>query len=166
MLRIHPIPEPSVRTGIDHSDRDFLLFSSGLLGIWYVRPKLMTLLISRLYRIGWMMNWKRFGRRCRVRKTSKFCDQDRRCPDRDWNWVPPMYTSRTLHLDHAVPCVIDLIISNIFFHIKQCTSRSQRPHDLRHEPSSPARTVGSWIRIPLNAWMSLCVYSVFVLSCV
>jgi hypothetical protein len=28
------------------------------------------------------------------------------------------------------------------------------------------RTLGSWVRIPLEAMMSVCVYSVFVLSCV
>jgi hypothetical protein len=38
--------------------------------------------------------------------------------------------------------------------------------DLRHESSSPPRTLESWLRIPLEAWMSMCVYSVFVLSCV
>jgi hypothetical protein len=27
-----------------------------------------------------------------------------------------------------------------------------------------ARTLGSWVRIPLKAWMSVCVYSVFVLG--
>jgi hypothetical protein len=37
---------------------------------------------------------------------------------------------------------------------------------LRHEPSSPARTLRSLVRIPLLAWMSVCVYSVFVPSCV
>jgi hypothetical protein len=31
--------------------------------------------------------------------------------------------------------------------------------------SSPAWTLGSWVRIPLEAWMFVCVYSVFVLSC-
>jgi hypothetical protein len=36
---------------------------------------------------------------------------------------------------------------------------------LRHELSSPIRTLGSWVRIPLEAWMSVWVYSVFVLSC-
>jgi hypothetical protein len=39
-------------------------------------------------------------------------------------------------------------------------SRSQWPRGLRQEPSSPARTLGSWIRIPLEAWMSVCIYSV------
>jgi hypothetical protein len=37
---------------------------------------------------------------------------------------------------------------------------------LRHELSSPAQTLGSWVRIPLEARMSVCVYSVFMLSCV
>jgi hypothetical protein len=44
--------------------------------------------------------------------------------------------------------------------------RPQRPRGLKHETSSPARTLGSWVRIPLTAWMSVCVYSVFVLFCV
>jgi hypothetical protein len=42
--------------------------------------------------------------------------------------------------------------------------RSQWPRGLRHEPSSLARTLGSWVRIPLEVWMSVCVYSVFVLG--
>jgi hypothetical protein len=35
-----------------------------------------------------------------------------------------------------------------------------------HGLSLLAQTLGSWIRIPLKAWMSVCFYSVFVLSCV
>jgi hypothetical protein len=38
--------------------------------------------------------------------------------------------------------------------------RSQWPRGLRHEPPSPARTLGSWVRVSLEAWMSVCVYSV------
>jgi hypothetical protein len=30
--------------------------------------------------------------------------------------------------------------------------------------SSPALTLESWVRIPLEAWMSVCIYSVSVLS--
>jgi hypothetical protein len=45
------------------------------------------------------------------------------------------------------------------------SSPSQWPCDLRHELSSPIRTLGSWVRIPLKVWMSVCVYSVFVLFC-
>jgi hypothetical protein len=47
-----------------------------------------------------------------------------------------------------------------------CKGRSQWPRSLRHELSSPARTLGSWLRIQLKAWTSVCIYSVFVLSCV
>jgi hypothetical protein len=43
-------------------------------------------------------------------------------------------------------------------------SPSQWPHGLRHEISSPTRTLESWFRIPLKAWMSVCVYSVFLLG--
>jgi hypothetical protein len=45
-------------------------------------------------------------------------------------------------------------------------SQSQWLRCLRREPSSQSRMLGSWIRISLKAWMSVCVYSVFVLSCV
>jgi hypothetical protein len=31
--------------------------------------------------------------------------------------------------------------------------------------AAPAQTLGSWVRILLESWMSVCVYSVFVLSC-
>jgi hypothetical protein len=44
--------------------------------------------------------------------------------------------------------------------------RSQRSRSLRYELSSLARTLGSWVQIPLKAWISVCVYSVFVFSCV
>jgi hypothetical protein len=43
-----------------------------------------------------------------------------------------------------------------------CNSRSQWPRCRRHELPSPARTLESWVRIPLKAWMFVCVYSVFV----
>jgi hypothetical protein len=45
-------------------------------------------------------------------------------------------------------------------------SRPQWLRGLRHEPSSPTRTLGSSVRIPLKAWIPMCVYSVFVLFCV
>jgi hypothetical protein len=43
--------------------------------------------------------------------------------------------------------------------------RAQWPRGLRHELSSPAQTLGSWVRIPLEAWMPVCFYCVFVVSC-
>jgi hypothetical protein len=44
----------------------------------------------------------------------------------------------------------------------QKIGRARWPRGLRYELSSPARTLGSWVRIPLEAWMSVCIYSVFV----
>jgi hypothetical protein len=44
--------------------------------------------------------------------------------------------------------------------------RSQWPRGLRHELSSPAGTMGSWVRIPLKTWMSVRVYSVCAVLCV
>jgi hypothetical protein len=35
---------------------------------------------------------------------------------------------------------------------------SQWPCGLRHELSSPSRMLGSWVRIPLKAWMSVCAF--------
>jgi hypothetical protein len=32
--------------------------------------------------------------------------------------------------------------------------------------SSPAKTLGSWVRIPCETWMFACVYSAFMLYCV
>jgi hypothetical protein len=42
--------------------------------------------------------------------------------------------------------------------------RSQWPRDRRHEMSSPVETLGLWARIPLEAWKSVRVYSVIVVS--
>jgi hypothetical protein len=61
---------------------------------------------------------------------------------------------------HSEGCIRDLIISIAFI----LSSRSQWPRGLRNELSSLVRTLESWVRIPLEAWMSLCVYSVFVLG--
>jgi hypothetical protein len=41
--------------------------------------------------------------------------------------------------------------------------RSQWPRDLRHELSSPAPTLRSWVRIPLEACMFVCVLCAFIL---
>jgi hypothetical protein len=45
-------------------------------------------------------------------------------------------------------------------------SRSQWPRCLRYEQLSLFQTLVSWVRIPLKARMSVCIYSVFVLCCV
>jgi hypothetical protein len=36
--------------------------------------------------------------------------------------------------------------------------RSQWPRGLRYEMFSLARTLGSWVRIPLKPWMSVCAF--------
>jgi hypothetical protein len=42
--------------------------------------------------------------------------------------------------------------------------RSQWPRHQRHELSSPARKLGSWVLILLEALISVCIYSLFILS--
>jgi hypothetical protein len=49
---------------------------------------------------------------------------------------------------------------------KAMEGRSQWPRSIRQELSSLSRTLESWVRIRLEPCMSVCVYSVFVLSCV
>jgi hypothetical protein len=58
------------------------------------------------------------------------------------------------------------VVSYATDHSGELGCRSQWPRGLRPELSSPVRTLGSWVLIPLEAWMSLCVYSVFMLLCV
>jgi hypothetical protein len=63
-----------------------------------------------------------------------------------------------------------------FEHGNDSVCRTQRPSGLRHELSLLARTLELWVRIAVQEWMSVCVYSVcvahlgafilFVLSCV
>jgi hypothetical protein len=53
-----------------------------------------------------------------------------------------------------------------FSYTEAMEGRSQWPRSLSYELSSPIETLGSWVRIPLKAWMSVYVYSVFVLFCV
>jgi hypothetical protein len=45
-------------------------------------------------------------------------------------------------------------------------SRSQWPRGLGHELSSLARTLGSWVRTPLKAWLSVHLFCVYVVVCV
>jgi hypothetical protein len=49
------------------------------------------------------------------------------------------------------------VIERFNYELKSCKA----DHSLQHEMSSLARGMGSWVRIPLKAWMSLCVYCVF-----
>jgi hypothetical protein len=44
------------------------------------------------------------------------------------------------------------------FCFSESLRRSQWPRGLRHELSSPARTLGSWVRISLKAWLFVSVF--------
>jgi hypothetical protein len=50
-----------------------------------------------------------------------------------------------------------------FYYCSYRLSRLQWSRGLRLKPSLPTRTLRSWVRIPLKAWMSVCLYSLFVL---
>jgi hypothetical protein len=39
---------------------------------------------------------------------------------------------------------------------------NQWPRGLRHELTSLARTLGSWGRIPLREWMSVCAFILYL----
>jgi hypothetical protein len=56
--------------------------------------------------------------------------------------------------------------TRMFLHIYIAYGPSQWSGGLRHKLSSPDRTLWSWVRIPLEVWMSVCFFSVFVLFCV
>jgi hypothetical protein len=58
------------------------------------------------------------------------------------------------------------MVSAFLFMAESADGRPQWPRGLLHEPSWLALTLGSWVRIPFEAWMFVCVYCVFVLSCV
>jgi hypothetical protein len=55
-------------------------------------------------------------------------------------------------------------LSSRFCYTDVTSALSQWPRCLKHEMSSLARTLGLCARTPFKAWMSLCVYSVFVLG--
>jgi hypothetical protein len=49
-------------------------------------------------------------------------------------------------------------VNKKWIYVKCGQRRSQWPRGLRDEPSSPASTMGLWVRIPLEAWMSVCAF--------
>jgi hypothetical protein len=70
----------------------------------------------------------------------------------------PNYPRQVLDLNYTLCYEFVSLISDI--------SRSQWPRGLRHELSSSARTLGSWVRVVPEAWIFVYVYSVFVLTCI
>jgi hypothetical protein len=59
-----------------------------------------------------------------------------------------------------------LLVLNYFSSRYRPYCPSLWPRGLKHERFSLARTLGSWVRIPLKAWTSACVYSIYVVLCV
>jgi hypothetical protein len=90
--------------------------------------------------------------------------QSSSCYKGKW-WAHPVLISTTgtcvtgkVGLQFRIDVRILLIRERIF-------RRSQWRQGLKYEPCLPVRTLGSWTLIPLEAWMFVCVYSVFSLFC-
>jgi hypothetical protein len=74
----------------------------------------------------------------------------------------------TFNLIFSLRISLDLLswhnfyLANVLkFHIRVDNNygcRSEWPRGLRYELSSPVRTLGSWVRIPLKACMSMCAF--------
>jgi hypothetical protein len=101
-------------------------------------------------------------------------------PESTFYYYPPLHLSLKVFSYYTVSYETSVGISSHFhaFYISRSLlpssfdyRNSSRwpitwPRSLSHEPSSPAQTLGSWVRILLKTCMSVCVYSVSVLSCV
>jgi hypothetical protein len=91
-----------------------------------------------------------------------------------WSFNISIYPIRNpLIISHVTRDTWQYHETGIAFHAREnnlCGLHSRRRskwwRGLRHELSSLIQTLGSWVRIPLKAWLSVCIYSVFVLSCV
>jgi hypothetical protein len=95
-------------------------------------------------------------------------------------WILQLMRLLIMQLRHSCVIVRSYLFVHFFFKLPYSSlglmergmrnldksGRSQWPRGLRHELSSPARALGSWVRIPLKECMCDCVSSVFVLSCV
>jgi hypothetical protein len=77
---------------------------------------------------------------------------------------PVSYIIRNFGKPIALLVTFTLVPCLAYYSTLKMEDRSHWPSSLRHELSSLAGTLGSWVRIPLKAWMSVCVYSVFVLG--
>jgi hypothetical protein len=64
-------------------------------------------------------------------------------------------------LTYSIPLPSQSVWFNLPYNVRRPSTVAV---PLMHEMSSLARTLGSWVRIPPKAWMSVCVYSVFVLG--
>jgi hypothetical protein len=105
--------------------------------------------------LGWWPDLRNTG--CTLRK----CFQLREClpnPNLHDILLKPQSVQLRVH------CLDFCFGGRVLLYDTESIRRSQWPRGLRHELSSPARTLGSWVRIPPKARMSACVYSVSALS--
>jgi hypothetical protein len=80
-----------------------------------------------------------------------------------WWILPPSERDTRFVKSSAFRIKSNTILNVSFDPGRKPKCRSQWPRALRHELSLSARTLGSWVRI---SWMSVCVCSMFMLSCV
>jgi hypothetical protein len=115
----------------------------------------------RVYKARWQLIWDKKLSRHWNGVYVRFRCEDKRCvkfPFRlrsTWSFGLSCLTAGDL------PCIPVIEYKWQYFMI--CDGRSQWQRGLRHKLSSLALALGSWVRIPLKAWMS--VLCVFVLSC-
>jgi hypothetical protein len=73
--------------------------------------------------------------------------------------------SKSQHMYYGKLCTFPVLfliyVRNVLFRVSN-SSRSQWPPGLRPEMSSPARILGSWARISLEAWVFVRVYCVYM----
>jgi hypothetical protein len=97
-------------------------------------------------------------RRCILVRTTNDCEEHP-----TFAFEAGIFDALKLQTFYITPLLCDYLLqmpptSN--FGILSKESRSQWQSGLKHELSSLVRTLGSWVWIPLEAWMSVCVYSV------
>lgn len=63
-----------------------------------------------------------------------------------------------LHTSYNQSCDRANVIRHKIMVCSKLGSRPQWPHGPRHETSSSAQALGSWFRIPFEAWVSVRVY--------
>jgi hypothetical protein len=84
-----------------------------------------------------------------------------------WGHYHVLIVRREYYFDSDCLCsflVGDILLPAHKAKVELSLCRSQWPRSLRIGLPSPAQTLGSCVRIPLEPWMSVCVFSVFVLS--
>jgi hypothetical protein len=89
-------------------------------------------------------------------------------PTKQWYPPPTLYTvskprSQFIHVHISLYSEIVMALRELV--TIRWLRRSRWPRGLRHELASPAHTLGSWVRIPVKAQMSMCVYSVCAVLC-